>query len=40
MACLGIARATRTAATAVMEVLLGLSPLHLNVEAEPKTENY
>jgi hypothetical protein len=40
MACLGITGAMRTAPTAVMEVLLGLPPLHLQVEAEAKIGNY
>jgi hypothetical protein len=30
----------RTARTAAKEVLLGLPPLHLQVEAETKVENY
>jgi hypothetical protein len=30
----------RTATTAAMEVLLGLPPLHLQVEAEAKIGNY
>jgi hypothetical protein len=34
MTCLGITGAMRTAPTAAMEDLLGLRPLHLQVEAE------
>jgi hypothetical protein len=37
MVCLGITGGMRTAA---MEVLLGLPPLHLQVEAEAKIGNY
>jgi hypothetical protein len=40
MACLGIAGAMRTAATAAMEILLGLTALHLQVEAEARIGNY
>jgi hypothetical protein len=40
MACLGITGAMRTAPTAVMEVLLGLPPLHLQMEAEARIGNY
>jgi hypothetical protein len=39
MACLEITGAMRTAPTAAMEVLLGLRPLHLKVEAEAKIGN-
>jgi hypothetical protein len=39
MACVGITGATRTAPTAAMEVLLGLAPLHLQVEANAKIGN-
>jgi hypothetical protein len=37
--CLGITGAMRTAPTAAMEVLLGLPPLHLQVEAEARIGN-
>jgi hypothetical protein len=40
MACLGITGAMRTAPTAAMEVLLGLSPLYLQVEVEARIGNY
>jgi hypothetical protein len=40
MACLGITEAMRTAQVAAMEVLLGLPPLHQQVEAEAKIGNY
>jgi hypothetical protein len=40
MACLGITGAMRTAPTAAMEVLLGLPPVHLQVEAKAKIGNY
>jgi hypothetical protein len=40
IACLGITRAMRSAPTAAMEVLLGLLPLHLQVEAEGRIGNY
>jgi hypothetical protein len=40
VACLGITGAMRTAPTAAVEVLLGLPPLHLRVEAEAKIDNY
>jgi hypothetical protein len=40
MACLGITGAMITAPTAAMEVLLGLLPLHLQLEAEAKTGIY
>jgi hypothetical protein len=40
MACLGITGAMRTAPTAAMEALLGLPPLHLQVEAETRIGNY
>jgi hypothetical protein len=40
MACLGITGAMRTASTTAMEVLLGLPPLHLQVEAEARIGNY
>jgi hypothetical protein len=40
MACLGIIGAMRIAPTASMEVLLGLHPLHLQVEVEAKAGNY
>jgi hypothetical protein len=40
MACLGITGAMRTAATAAMEDLLGLPPLHLQVEAKARIGNY
>jgi hypothetical protein len=36
MACLGITGAMRTAPTAAIEVLLGLSPLHLQLGAEAR----
>jgi hypothetical protein len=38
MACLGITEKMRTAPTAVMEVLLGFPPLHLQVDVEAKIE--
>jgi hypothetical protein len=38
--CLGITGAMRTAPTAAMEVLPGLPPLHLQVEAEARIGNY
>jgi hypothetical protein len=37
---LGITGAMRTAPTAAMEALLGLPPLHLQVEAEARVGNY
>jgi hypothetical protein len=40
MVCLGITGAMRTAPTAVMEVLLGVSPLHLQVEVEARIGNH
>jgi hypothetical protein len=40
MACLGITEAMRTAPPSAMEVLLGLPPLHLQVEAEAQIGNY
>jgi hypothetical protein len=40
MACLGITGAMRSAPTAAMEVLLGLPPLHLQMEVEAKVGNY
>jgi hypothetical protein len=40
LSCLGITGAMRTAPTAAMEVLLGLPPLHLQVEAEARIGNY
>jgi hypothetical protein len=40
MACLGITGAMRSARTAAMVVLLGLPPLHLQMEAEAKVDNY
>jgi hypothetical protein len=40
MACLEITGAMRTATIAAMEVLFGLPPLHLRVEAEAKIGNY
>jgi hypothetical protein len=39
-ACLGITGAMRTAPTVAMEALLGLPPLHLQVEAEARVGNY
>jgi hypothetical protein len=36
MVCLGITGAIWTAPTAAMEVLLGLTPLHLQVKAEAR----
>jgi hypothetical protein len=39
MVCLGITGAMRPAPTAAMEVLLGLPPLHLQMEAEATTNN-
>jgi hypothetical protein len=38
--CLGITGAMRTAPTAAMEALLGLPPLHLQVEVETRVGNY
>jgi hypothetical protein len=38
--CLGITGTMRIAPTAAMEVLLGLPPLHLQVEADAKARNY
>jgi hypothetical protein len=40
MACLGITGAMRTDPEAVMEVLLGLPPTHLQVEAEARIGHY
>jgi hypothetical protein len=40
MTCLGITGAMRTAPTAAIEVLLGLPPLHLQLEAEARAEIY
>jgi hypothetical protein len=40
MACLGITGAIRTAPTAAIEVLLGLPPLHLQLEAEARAGIY
>jgi hypothetical protein len=40
MACFGITGAMRTAPTAAMEVLLGLPPLHLQMEVEDRIGNY
>jgi hypothetical protein len=40
MACLGITGAIRTAPTAAIEVLLGLSPLHLQLEVEARAGIY
>jgi hypothetical protein len=40
MVCLGIPGAMGTAPTAAMEVLLGLSPLHLLVQAKAKIGNH
>jgi hypothetical protein len=40
LACLGIKGAIRTAPTAVIEVLLGLPPLHLKMEAETQAGIY
>jgi hypothetical protein len=40
MACLGITGAIRTAPTAATEVLLGLPPLHLQLEAEARAGIY
>jgi hypothetical protein len=40
MTCLGITGAMRTAPTAAIEVLLGLLPLHLQLETETKTGIY
>jgi hypothetical protein len=40
MACLGITGAMRTAPTAAMEVLLGLPPLHLQMDVEARIGNY
>jgi hypothetical protein len=40
MACLGITGAIRTAPTAAIEILLGLPPLHLQLEAEARAGIY
>jgi hypothetical protein len=40
VACLGITGAIKTAPSAAMEVLLGLPPLHLQVEAESMIGSY
>jgi hypothetical protein len=40
MACLGITGAMRTAPTAAIEVLLGLPPQHLQLEAEARAGIY
>jgi hypothetical protein len=40
MACLGITGAMRSVQTAAMGILLGLPPLHLQVQAEAKIGNY
>jgi hypothetical protein len=40
VACLGITGAIKTTPTAAMEVLLGLPPLHLQVEAEAMIGSY
>jgi hypothetical protein len=40
MACLGITGAMSTAPTAAIEVLLGLPPLHLQLEAEARAGIY
>jgi hypothetical protein len=40
VACLGITGAIKTTPTAAMEVLLGLPPLHLQVEAEAMMGSY
>jgi hypothetical protein len=40
MACLGITGAMRPAPRAAMEVLLGLPPLHVQIEAEIRIRNY
>jgi hypothetical protein len=40
VACLGITEAIKIAPTAAMEVLLGLPPLHFQVEAEAMTGSY
>jgi hypothetical protein len=40
MACLGITGAMKTAPTAVIEVLIGLPPLHLQLEAEARASIY
>jgi hypothetical protein len=40
MAYLGITGAMRTVPTAAMEVLFGLPPLHLQVEAEARIRHY
>jgi ribonuclease HI len=40
MACLGITGAMKTAPTAAIEVLLGLHPLHLQLEAEARAGIY
>jgi hypothetical protein len=36
LACLGITGAMRTSPTAALEILLGLTPLHLQTEEEAK----
>jgi hypothetical protein len=38
--CLGITGAVRTTPTAALKVLLGLTPLHLQMEAKAKAEIY
>jgi hypothetical protein len=40
MVCLEITGAMRTAPTAAMEVILGFTPLHLQMEAEARIQNY
>jgi hypothetical protein len=40
LACLGITRAMRTAPNGAIEVLLGLRPLHLKIEAEARAGIY
>jgi hypothetical protein len=40
VACLGITRAINTAPPAAMEVLLGLPPLHMQVEVEAMIGSY
>jgi hypothetical protein len=40
VACLGITGAIKTVPTAAMEVLLGLPPLHLQVEADAMIGGY
>jgi hypothetical protein len=40
MSCLRITGGIRTAPISAMEALLGLPPLHLQVEAETKAGNY